>query len=301
MMYMPILIKRGNMNIFFCIMLFIMGSFFGSFFTLAVYRLPLKKNITYERSFCPNCNHRLEAIDLVPIFSYIFLGGKCRYCKEKIRIRYLLLEVLSGIVFVLAYLSFNMTYPFITFAGALDLILFISMYIVLAIIAGIDKEKNIIQRNVLIFGFVTRLIYELYVYYGLNIHNNYVVNLKLNMIIIFLIFYAIYLYFISSRDKIKVELKNGIEDIKNNEEKIIKEAEKELNYREKFRYFIDVVALLIYIFVSTNLYVFICTIGILLIVFGIMKILKIKKIPVAFILTIITMIVSLAYNGIYYF
>ena len=98
-----------------------------------------------------------------------------------------------------------------------------------------------------------------------------------------------------------MELKNGIEDIKNNEEKIIKEAEKELNYREKFRYFIDVVALLIYIFVSTNLYVFICTIGILLIVFGIMKILKIKKIPVAFILTIITMIVSLAYNGIYYF
>ena len=64
------------MEIFLYAIIFIIGTFFGSFFTLAVYRLPLKKNITHERSFCPNCNHGLEAIDLVPIFSYIFLGGK---------------------------------------------------------------------------------------------------------------------------------------------------------------------------------------------------------------------------------
>ena len=73
------------------------------FFTLAVYRIPLRQDITHTRSYCPNCNHKLSFWDMIPIFSYIFLGGKCRYCKKEIRIRYLLLEVLSGVVFVLFY------------------------------------------------------------------------------------------------------------------------------------------------------------------------------------------------------
>ena len=93
------------MEILFIIMIFFIGTVFGSFFTLAVYRIPLGKNITHERSFCPNCNHRLEFRDLIPVFSYIFLKGKCRYCKNKVRPRYLILEILSGIVFVLAYIS----------------------------------------------------------------------------------------------------------------------------------------------------------------------------------------------------
>ncbi len=88
------------MEIIFGILIFIMGTVFGSFFTLAVYRIPLGIDITHKRSFCPKCNHRLEFIDLIPIFSYIFLKGKCRYCGEKVRIRYLLLEVLSGLVFL---------------------------------------------------------------------------------------------------------------------------------------------------------------------------------------------------------
>lgn len=83
------------MNLFLDSMIFIMGTFFGSFFTLAVYRIPLKKDITHEHSFCPNCNHKLGVLDLIPVFSYLFLQGKCRYCGEKVRIRYLLLEVLD--------------------------------------------------------------------------------------------------------------------------------------------------------------------------------------------------------------
>ena len=75
------------------IIVFIMGAFLGSFCTLAVYRIPLKQDITHERSYCPNCKHKLGFFDLFPIFSYIFLGGKCRYCKEKIRPRYLIIEV----------------------------------------------------------------------------------------------------------------------------------------------------------------------------------------------------------------
>ena len=66
------------MNIVLYTLIFIIGTLFGSFFTLAVYRIPLGKDITHERSFCPNCNHKLQFLDLIPILSYIFLGGKCR-------------------------------------------------------------------------------------------------------------------------------------------------------------------------------------------------------------------------------
>ena len=95
------------MTYFIYFTIFAIGATIGSFCTLAVYRIPLKKDITHERSFCPNCNHRLEFIDLIPILSYIFLGGKCRYCGKKIRIRYLILELFAGFITLAIALSFN--------------------------------------------------------------------------------------------------------------------------------------------------------------------------------------------------
>ena len=89
------------------VLIFIMGTFFGSFFTLAIYRIPLGLDILHEHSFCPNCNSKLKAKDLIPVISYISLGGKCRYCGQKVRIRYLALEVLSGFVFLLFAVSLN--------------------------------------------------------------------------------------------------------------------------------------------------------------------------------------------------
>ena len=82
------------------IIIFLIGAMFGSFFTLAVYRIPRREDITHTRSYCPKCNHKLGFFDMFPILSYIILGGKCRYCKEKIRPRYLILEILSGLIFV---------------------------------------------------------------------------------------------------------------------------------------------------------------------------------------------------------
>ena len=96
------------MDIFLYIIIFIIGTLFGSFFTLAVYRIPLKQDITHKRSYCPNCNHQLSFLDMIPILSYIFLKGKCRYCGQKIRPRYLILEILSGIVFVLFAMSIKL-------------------------------------------------------------------------------------------------------------------------------------------------------------------------------------------------
>ena len=149
------------------IMIFMMGTVFGSFLTLATYRIPLKKNITHERSFCPNCNHRLEFLDLIPVLSYIFLGGKCRYCKEKISPRYLIYEVFSGISFLLIYKSLNINFYALDIQNVEKLV-FLSfiffIYPMFAIISGIDKEKGYIQKNVFIYGIVVEVIYMIYLY-----------------------------------------------------------------------------------------------------------------------------------------
>ncbi len=152
------------MNIFLYIIIFMIGTLFGSFFTLAVYRLPLGKDITHERSYCPNCNHKLNFFDLIPILSYVFLGGKCRYCKQKIRPRYLLLEVLSGIVFVLFAMSINLNLYTSTLSAVIYYIFGLLYITSLFIISGIDKENHKIQTSVLLFGFVIETMYIIYLY-----------------------------------------------------------------------------------------------------------------------------------------
>ena len=96
------------MNLILYITIFLIGIMFGSFFTLATYRIPKKQDITHTHSYCPNCNEKLGFFELIPILSYIFLGGKCKHCKQKISPRYILFEILSGITFVLFALSLNL-------------------------------------------------------------------------------------------------------------------------------------------------------------------------------------------------
>lgn len=150
------------MNTFLFIIIFIIGSLFGSFYTLAVYRIPKRQDITHTHSYCPKCNHKLGLLDLIPILSYIFLGGKCRYCKQKIRPRYLILEILSGISFaLLAYvmkLDIN-TMSVIKIAEYSFYVLFIT-YIIL--IVGIDKENRSINKSVNIYGVVISIMYMVY-------------------------------------------------------------------------------------------------------------------------------------------
>lgn len=146
------------------IALFCIGTLFGSFFTLAVYRIPLKKDITHERSFCPNCNHKLTFLDMIPILSYICLGGKCRYCKQKIRPRYLLLEILSGIVFVLFAISIRFDVLQNSISTIVYFIFGLLYLATLFIIAGIDKEKIQIEKSVLLFGYMIETLYIVYLY-----------------------------------------------------------------------------------------------------------------------------------------
>lgn len=127
------------MNAFFYVILFIIGTLFGSFYTLAVYRIPKRQDIVHTHSYCPNCNHKLGFLDLIPIISYLFLGGKCRYCKQKIRIRYLILELLSGLLFIaIAYLM-KLSIDTLTTINIIQysfMVLYITFIILLC---GIDK------------------------------------------------------------------------------------------------------------------------------------------------------------------
>ena len=156
------LIKGRTMETFFYIIIFIIGSLFGSFYTLAVYRIPKRQDITHTHSYCPNCNHKLGLLDLFPIFSYIFLRGRCRYCKEKIRPRYLILEILSGSLFlVIAYfMGLNLeNLSFSKIANYCFIVLYLTFII---LIAGIDKENRKIDKYVNVYGVAISILYMVY-------------------------------------------------------------------------------------------------------------------------------------------
>lgn len=85
------------------ILIFLYGIVIGSFLNVVIIRVPRKESIVKVRSHCENCGYQLKWFDLIPIFSYLVLGGKCRKCKTKISAQHLVLEVLNGILYVFTF------------------------------------------------------------------------------------------------------------------------------------------------------------------------------------------------------
>ncbi len=90
------------------ILLFILGLVIGSFLNCVIFRLEKGKSFLKGRSFCPFCNKTLGFWDLIPGLSFLFLRGKCRYCKERISWQYPLVELFVGIIFVLVFKYFGL-------------------------------------------------------------------------------------------------------------------------------------------------------------------------------------------------
>src|ERR1700709_162213 len=90
------------------IFLFVLGSCIGSFLNVVVWRLPRGESLVTPPSRCPKCNTRLSWRDNIPVFGWIFLRGKCRYCKAPISPRYPTIEAITGGLFVLYYVMFYM-------------------------------------------------------------------------------------------------------------------------------------------------------------------------------------------------
>ncbi len=138
------------MKILFFTLIFIIGTLFGSFATLAIHRLPQKKDIIKKRSYCPKCNHELGFFDLIPVLSYIFLGGKCRYCKKSISPKYFFIEIISGLCAVLIFIRLQVSPIDVNLSIMLDFLYFVIYATTIIIVALIDKDKKIIYRKVLL-------------------------------------------------------------------------------------------------------------------------------------------------------
>ena len=90
-------------KIFVSIFTFLAGCCIGSFLNVLIYRIPIGMDFKHGRSMCFSCKHQLKAIDLVPLFSWLFLRGKCRYCGAKISCQYPIVEALTGLSFTAIY------------------------------------------------------------------------------------------------------------------------------------------------------------------------------------------------------
>ncbi len=130
------------MQISYIILFFIIGTYFGSFFTVVGLRLPKKENFVTSRSRCDECGHTLSLIEMVPIISYFMLGRKCRYCKSKIDSLSTYMEFFTGLLFAVSYYSFSFSTELVIALGIVSL---------LAIILVSDLNYLIIPDEVLIF------------------------------------------------------------------------------------------------------------------------------------------------------
>jgi leader peptidase (prepilin peptidase)/N-methyltransferase len=89
------------------LIVFALGASIGSFVNVVVYRIPAGLSLLWPPSRCPHCLNQLKAYDNVPVFGWLWLRGKCRYCKGKISLRYPVIEAVTGMIFLLIFLVFK--------------------------------------------------------------------------------------------------------------------------------------------------------------------------------------------------
>ena len=115
-----------------------MGGLWGSFANVCIYRLPEQKSVVSGRSFCPNCKKKIVWYDNIPIISYFLLGARCRNCKKKISIKYLIVELINTISFITIYYIFGIS---------LTTIFLMSLSLSFLIIFFIDLKHFIIPNE----------------------------------------------------------------------------------------------------------------------------------------------------------
>ena len=127
-----------------------MGLVIGSFLNVCIYRIPLEESIIFPPSHCGICKNKLTPIDLIPVISYIFLKGRCRFCKEKISIRYPLIESLNAILYLIIYLKFGITIITLKYCVLVSLLIVIGM---------IDYDTQFVYLSTTIFGMIMGILF----------------------------------------------------------------------------------------------------------------------------------------------
>lgn len=136
---------------------FIFGLVFGSFISVITWRVPRRISFVKGRSMCPRCKRQISWFDNIPLFSFIFLKGRCRYCKRKISPRYPFIEFVTGMGFITIYHLFSVENA-TTFSLLVALFLFILFFSIFVI----DLENQIIPDSMTFSGAAVYFVYLIF-------------------------------------------------------------------------------------------------------------------------------------------
>lgn len=125
------------------VFVFVFGSVVGSFLNVCIHRLPLGESVAWPRSHCPKCKKKIPGYDNIPFLSYVILGGRCRFCRERIPARYPLVELLTALAFLALFIRFGLSY---------DFILYVILASCLIIATFVDLKHRIIPDEVSLGG-----------------------------------------------------------------------------------------------------------------------------------------------------
>jgi prepilin signal peptidase PulO-like enzyme (type II secretory pathway) len=153
--------------------IFILGLCVGSFLNCVIYRLETGKSLK-GRSFCPKCKKQLKWTDLIPVFSFLFLCGKCKYCKEKISLQYPIVEISTATIFLMVFniipnLIGNPEYYHLipAFAVMTEWIMVMAFYFYIAsvmiVIFVYDLKHYEIPDKILIPAIIATAIYDIFI------------------------------------------------------------------------------------------------------------------------------------------
>lgn len=215
-------------NVIIYVFVFLFGITIGSFLNVCILRLPRGESLTKKNSHCMTCGAYIKWYDLIPVLSYIILGGKCRNCKAKISPRYMIIESLSGILFMICYT----VYPYEKYG-----IYFIALFLLIAgliVLAFQDLDTQEMCVSVIVYTFIEAVVtiilsldkislLKLPVTLRENIIGLFAVSVPL-LIVGFVITPVFYILFLSADHKDKRRLKKALK--KENNEKTKRELEK---------------------------------------------------------------------------
>ena len=132
--------------------IFVTGLAFGSFLNVCIYRLPLGISVVSPRSACPKCKQPIALYDNVPVLSWLILRGRCRHCKARITPRYLLIELLTGALFVACYAAFGLTVSTLKYCSF--------AFLLLGLIFT-DAETKLLPDKLTLPGFALGIVFSL--------------------------------------------------------------------------------------------------------------------------------------------
>ena len=175
---------------------FVLGLVFGSFLNVVIYRLKNGRELYFGRSFCPECKTQLRWYDLVPILSFVWLGGRCRYCRKKISWQYPVVEILSGLIWVgVFYPPPFMMQRVGDLAASIYHIFILSS---LLIVAVYDFKWLIIPDKIIYPAVFISILYNVFISFKLANWQTYFLEPLLVALIVF-VFFFLFVYFSSGR------------------------------------------------------------------------------------------------------